>query len=115
MHVKDEDDHQALLRMRKAIARINEHLQGQSREDFLNNPMLCDAVLMQLTVVGEEVRRIDPDLLAKYPYPWHQVRAQRNVIAHDYFGIRLPSIWDNVQQNLPPLDELLERIINEHS
>ena len=80
-------------------------------EQFMANKRTSDAVLMQLSVLGEEVRRVDPDLLAKYPYPWHEVRAQRNVIAHDYFGIRLPSVWANIQQELGPLDNLLKRIL----
>ncbi|HRN37179.1 MAG TPA: DUF86 domain-containing protein [Flavobacteriales bacterium] len=106
----------ALQRMRITIARIKVHIQGRSMEQFLADKVLCDAVLMQLSALGEEVRRVDPDLLNKYDYPWHKVRAQRNVIVHDYFGIRLPSIWANVQQDLGPLDELLERIIqNEFS
>ncbi|HMU12505.1 MAG TPA: DUF86 domain-containing protein [Flavobacteriales bacterium] len=111
MSIDRHDSLLALTRMRTAIAQVRKHVEGCTMEQFMANKRTSDAVLMQLSVLGEEVRRVDPDLLAKYPYPWHEVRAQRNVIAHDYFGIRLPSVWANIQQELGPLDNLLKRIL----
>lgn len=111
MNAEREDSLLALQRMRTAIAQVQEHVKGLGLESFLSNKMVSDAALIQLHVLGEEMRRISPEILAKYAYPWHLVRAQRNVIAHDYFGIRLSSIWANIQQDLGPLDELLKRII----
>jgi uncharacterized protein with HEPN domain len=101
----------ALQRMRDAIARVRRHVHGFDRERFMADEKTCDAALMLLAAIGEELQRIDPELLARHPHPWHLVRAQRNVIAHDYFGIRLASIWETIQRDLGPLDEVLERIL----
>ena len=101
----------ALQRMRDAIARVRRHVHGLDRERFIADEKTSDAALMLLAAIGEEVQRIDPDILGRHPHPWHLVRAQRNVIAHDYFGIRLPSIWHTIQNDLGPLDELLQRIL----
>jgi uncharacterized protein with HEPN domain len=100
-----------LERMRLTIARVREHVQGMDRDDFFADKRTADAALMQLYVLGEEVHRLPPQVLDKYAYPWHLVRAQRNVIAHDYFGIRLPSIWATIQNDLGPLDQMLQRIL----
>lgn len=105
------DSKLALQRMRDAIARIRRHVRGLDFGRFTTDEKTCDAALMLLAAIGEEVLRIDPEILDRYPFPWHQVRAQRNVIAHNYFGIRLPSIWANIQNDLGPLDELLRRIL----
>lgn len=111
MKADRDESKRALQRMREAIARVQRHVQGFDRERFIQDEKTCDAALMLLAAIGEEVLRIDPEILDRYPYPWHQVRAQRNVIAHDYFGVRLPSIWANIQNDLGPLDELLRRIL----
>ncbi|MBS1936818.1 MAG: DUF86 domain-containing protein [Bacteroidetes bacterium] len=106
-----EESKRALQRMRDAIARVHRHVKGFDSVRFIRDEKTSDAVLMLLAAIGEEVQRIDPAILDRHPYPWHLVRAQRNVIAHDYFGIRLPSIWANIQQDLGPLDDLLRRIL----
>lgn len=103
----------ALQRMRQLIARIRRHVSGMDREAFLADDRTSDAVLMLLAALGEEVGRVDAAVLEKYPYPWYLVRAMRNVIAHDYFGIRLSSVWATIQQDLAPLDEHIERMLKE--
>jgi uncharacterized protein with HEPN domain len=37
----------------------------------------------------------------------------RNRLVHAYFGINLDVIWQTVQQDLPPLIDLLERALQE--
>jgi uncharacterized protein with HEPN domain len=101
----------ALERMRTAIAQVRAHVKGVDLEGFLANKLVSDAALIQLHVLGEEVRRLPPWILDKYAYPWHLVRAQRNVIAHDYFGIRLASVWATIEQDLGPLDAMLVEIL----
>lgn len=111
MRDEQADTRTALERMRTAIAQVRAHIAGVDLEGFLSNKLVSDAALIQLHALGEEVRRIPPAILDKYPYPWHLVRAQRNVIAHDYFGIRLKSIWATIQNDLGPLDQMLQRIL----
>ncbi len=105
------DSKLALQRMRDAIARVRRHVRGLDLARFIKDEKASDAVLMLLAAIGEEVQRIDPGILHRHPYPWHLVRAQRNVIAHDYLGVRLPSIWANIQNDLGPLDDLLRHIL----
>lgn len=78
-------------RIQAAIARLRSHLKGRTERQFLADGVLSDAVLMLFSTIGEEVRYANEAVLAKYTYPWHQVRAFRNLIAHDYFGVRLPA------------------------
>lgn len=98
-------------RIQGAIARLRSHLKGRTEQQFLADGVLSDAVLMLFSAIGEEVRYANDAVLTKYPYPWHQVRAFRNLIAHDYFGVRLPAVWAIVQNDLPPLEALVDKII----
>ena len=99
------------LRNQAAIVRLRSHLQGRTEQQFLADGVLSDAVLMQFSVIGEEVRHASDAVLAKHPYPWHQVRAFRNLIAHDYYGVRLSAVWAIVQNDLSPLEALVDTII----
>lgn len=49
--------------------------------------------------------------LPDYPYPWHLVRAFRNYIAHEYFGINLKLVWQTVKQVLPVISSLVDQMI----
>ena len=35
----------------------------------------------------------------------------RNVLVHEYFGVNLTILWHTVEQNLPPVIEMLEKIL----
>lgn len=112
--MRDErlNDRERLLRMRTALQRLRSHLAGRSRKDFLRDGLLSDAVLLQFTVLGEEVRYLSTGMLERHPYPWHQVRAFRNLITHDYFGVKLEAVWAIITDHLPELEALVDGMIS---
>ena len=38
----------------------------------------------------------------------------RNILAHEYFGVSLPVVWDVVQNKLGPLESVCENLIEEN-
>lgn len=49
------------------------------------------AVLHALQYIGEVVSRLPPEVMSLAPnVPWRNIRAMRNLIAHDYAGIDTP-------------------------
>lgn len=95
----------------EAISKINDFIKGQSKESFLNSNLMQDATLFQFTIIGEAVVNIDKELLEKYPYPWHNVRAFRNFILHEYHAIEIWIIWETAITKLPELKQLVETIL----
>ena len=66
--------------------------------------MLHDAVLMQLTIIGEAVKNIDPQVLAKEPHiPWRSIAKLRDIVVHVYFGIKDSYIVDIVENQTEEL------------
>lgn len=50
---------------------IQSYVSGVSREQFDNEPMRQDAVLRQVTIIGEAIRRLSDDFrLAHADIPW---------------------------------------------
>ncbi|KAI9432900.1 hypothetical protein F5148DRAFT_1154950 [Russula earlei] len=64
--------------------------------------LVQSATQYQFLIIGEAIRHIDDDILAKYPYPWHIPRSFRNFIIHVYHGIKMERIYSASQD----LDEL---------
>ena len=98
-----KDDHVFLAHIRDAIARIESYTQG-GREAFFDDTKTQDAVIRNLEVIGEAVKNLSADLRAKHPeVPWTRVAGMRDVLIHGYFGVRLETVWNAVENRLPEL------------
>jgi len=84
-------------------------VQGMDLPAFLNDAKTQSAVLHQLLVVGEAVRRLSEELLGRYPdVPWRLMAGMRNKIVHEYDDVDLEEVWKTVRDDLPRLIEALE-------
>ncbi len=98
----------------QAAARIRRYTYGMSFETFGADEKTVDAVVRNLTVVGEAANHIPSEVQEHHPeIPWAQMRGIRNVLMHEYFGVSLPIIWKTIQQDLPALVPTLEAILQE--
>ncbi len=94
-----------------AIVDIEKFVTGKGLEVFLYDKMLHDAVLLQFIIIGESIIHIEQELLDRYNYPWYRVRSFRNMIAHEYFNIKLEQVWDTIQIEIPKLKVFINLII----
>jgi uncharacterized protein with HEPN domain len=106
-------DKERFRHIMEALGKIELYTANLSVEEFIFDSKCNEAVLFQLSVIGEAIAHVSKTILDKYPYPWHTVRAQRNVIAHEYFGIRLDMIWNVVHNDLPELKTIIIKILSE--
>jgi uncharacterized protein with HEPN domain len=103
-----------LLHVLESIERIEEYTEGVSREEFMENHQVQDAVLRRLEIIGEAVKNIPQDFRDKYPQvPWKQIAGTRDILIHEYFGVDLDLVWEIVERDLPELKEKIERILEE--
>jgi uncharacterized protein with HEPN domain len=97
----------------ESVAAIADYTDGMTYEEFLADRRTRDAVLRNLTTMGESVRWIPDEVLARHPeVPWDTLRAVRNVVVHQYFGVDTAILWQTVQGDLPPLVARLERVLD---
>jgi uncharacterized protein with HEPN domain len=98
-----KDDHVFLAHYRDAIARIESYTQG-GREAFFSDTKTQDAVIRNLEVIGEAVKNLSANLRAQHPeVPWMRIAGMRDLLIHDYFGVRLETVWNAVEHRLPEL------------
>jgi uncharacterized protein with HEPN domain len=95
----------------QAIRAIEEYTKGKTEEIFTHNVILNNAVLFQFTVIGEAINHVEREKLEKYEYPWYKVRSFRNLIAHEYFNIKLSAVWKIIENELPGIRSAIELIL----
>ncbi|MCY4537326.1 MAG: DUF86 domain-containing protein [Chloroflexi bacterium] len=95
------------------IRRIGQYA-SVGRDEFLSSELHQDAVIRSFEVIGEIVKRLDPDLIVKYQQvAWGDFAGFRDVLIHQYHHIRLDLVWDFLQEDLPSLRSTIELIIED--
>lgn len=89
------------------IERIAGYSADMSEADFAKNQLVQDAVLWNLTIIGEAAAVIlssYQDFAAAYPdLPLRKARGMRNQIAHGYDLVDIQIVWRVLRRDLPPL------------
>ena len=71
-----------------------------------------DAVERNLEIIGEATANLPDDILDRWPeVPWHYMRGLRNLLIHEYFGVDVGILWQTIQEDLPPLEPLLRKVL----
>jgi uncharacterized protein with HEPN domain len=82
-----------------------------TEQQFLEDIKTQSAVLHQLTMLGEAVRRVSQDFHETHAsVPWQEIAGLRNRIVHEYDEIDIDRVWEVIRRDLPPLIAALERI-----
>lgn len=103
-------DRVRLLHIRDAIQRI--HSYASDRDTFLTQPLIQDAVIRNLEVIGEAVKALDPEIrMLHTEIPWSDIAAMRDRLIHGYFAVDLNLVWDVVAEHLGPLDVAVESLL----
>lgn len=100
------DSQERVEHILNAIQHIRVFVLNVIEGEFLADIRLQSAVQYQFLIIGEAVRYIDDDILAKYKYPWHIPRSFRNFIIHEYHGIKMERVFYAAQD----LDELEKQV-----
>lgn len=105
------DDETTLLDIIRATRLILEFKQGIGKAAFLKDAKTQSAILHQLMVIGEAVKRLSPDFRTSYSeIPWVLIAGMRDKLIHKYDIVDLDEVWRTADADVPDLLSLLERI-----
>ncbi len=96
-----------------AIEKIERYTADMSLADFQADERTIDAVLRNFEIIGEAAGNVPEHVAAAHSnIPWAKMRALRNVVAHAYFGVNLPIIWETIDRRLPELRAALRSLLS---
>ena len=87
-----------------SITAIQTYTEGMTFELFAADERTVDAVLRNFGVIGEAANHLPESIqLANPSIPIDAMRAMRNFVIHEYFGVSKEILWKTLQEDLPPL------------
>jgi uncharacterized protein with HEPN domain len=98
-----------------AIERIENYTYNiNSYDEFSEQEMVQDAVIKNLMIIGEAVKKIPDEIKVKYPNNnWKNIAGFRDVLIHSYFKINLLIVWDVVENKLSHLKNDIKQMLKE--
>ena len=104
-------DEKNVQKMIDIISKVQQYVAGNTYEDFINNEMLVEACVFNLSQLGETSHRISDDIVeANRDIAWHEMYGLRNKLVHDYEGTNPKLVWEIITEDLPKLKTQLSNI-----
>ncbi|XFA98624.1 DUF86 domain-containing protein [Candidatus Izemoplasma sp. B36] len=98
-------DEAYIKRLIKYCSKISEYMKPVSSfNDFASNLEKIDAVILNLEQIGETAKKLTVEIKEKYlEVNWQSIIGLRNMISHEYEGIRLEIIYMIATKHIPVL------------
>jgi len=78
------------------------YLKNKTESDFSNEQILQDAVIRRFEIIGEAATKISDAIKVAHPeIEWRLMKAMRNKIIHEYFGVSASTVYNTAIINLP--------------
>jgi len=105
-------DETSLLDIAQAARLILGFNQGINKAAFLQDLKTQSAILHQLMVMGEAVKRLSQEFRARHTaIPWGLIAGMRDKLIHAYDIVDFDEVWKTVDTDVPTLLSLLEPLL----
>lgn len=84
-----------------------------TRDKFANDFIAKNAISMCILQIGELVGKLSDEFKTENnEMPWREIKAMRNIAAHNYGEIDIDILWETAVGDIPSLKEYCKCIIN---
>lgn len=95
-----------------SIERVEDYTKGISLEDLAGDPMREDAVIRNLSTIGEAVKNIPKEVRLKVQWvEWDDISGLRGILVHQYFDLDIQTIWEIIKEDLPKLKRAVKSLL----
>lgn len=82
------------------------------KDKFDQSWVVQDALLYNIAIIGEAARRLSAEIRVNAPHiQWHAIIGLRNIVIHDYRGVRMSEIWAIAQKQVPLLKQDIDALV----
>lgn len=102
--------------LKDILARIKliEEFTKDGKEAFLNSAMIQESTIRCYEVIGEIVKRVQPDLLAtQSQIPWSEIAGFRDFLIHNYEEVKVEIVWLAVEEELEALTQAIQAMLEQ--
>lgn len=83
-----------------------------SLEQLVEDKVVLHATIYNIQIIGEAVSRLTDEFKLKYSsIPWKQIEKMRHILVHDYYKVNFNFVWLVIKEDLIPLREQLQEIL----
>lgn len=105
-------DTSAVLDIYNAAVKILAFSKGFDQKKFLADERTQSAILHQLLIIGEAVKRLSSDFRLGHPeIRWTPMAGMRDILIHAYDTVDLDEVWRTVTADIPPLIANLQPLL----
>lgn len=95
----------------EAVNKIERYC-ADGKEAFCRDERTQDAVIRNFEIIGEAAKRLSDRTRNSHPeIPWREVAGFRDVLIHDYMGVKIDLVWNVVKDHLPALRRVLAEML----
>jgi uncharacterized protein with HEPN domain len=107
------EDRIRLQHMLDAARKAQAMIVGRDREDLNDDEQLSLALQRLVEIIGEAAKQVTAETQARgASIPWQAIAGMRDRLIHAYWDVNLDILWDTVTDDLPPLIDGLESLLN---
>lgn len=108
----NNDDAVHLRYMLDAIEQLERYTRGMSESEFASRPMVQDAVVRQIEIVGEAAKNVSTEFQGLHPkLPWLKTIDIHSQIVGEDFKLNIAIVWDTIQDDLPLLKHTIRKFL----
>ena len=110
----DKRDAAYLWDILQAAQLIRSFVEGMDESAFATDLKTQSAVIHQIEIIGEAVKRLSDGFRKKHPaIPWKEMAGMRDVLIHMYDEVNLARVWKVCTESVPELIAYLEGFVPE--
>jgi uncharacterized protein with HEPN domain len=96
----------------ESIRLVEQFVAGMDLEAYRRDEKTQAAVERKMLIISEAAVRLKEDAELLCPgVPWRDIRGSGNWLRHQYDSVDIETIWNTIQDDLPPLKTAVEKAL----